>query len=272
MGGEPLVGGDLFVRVVEGDAPRAEFGAGPLGLVAGDRRVQPPAGPGVVDGLQGGDRPGGLGRGAAGLAGGCAQLRGFGRVVGGVGAGGPQLRVGAGLHGAVLGGGQVVGDVARRPRLLALIGADPHPELPVGQLGLLGPGVGQVERGVRGPPRRVVLGEPRGRRGPSASAACTGSASSRPVSSRYAAAHDARCSHSVRATASSGGGPRASRGPLRRVGGDPLAEFAAAVVGRGCQRVEPVPGGAGQAGGDEVGVAGQVRAEPVGERAGDALV
>ena len=137
VGGEPLVGGDDGVGVGVGGVAFGEHGLGAFGLDPGHGGVGEPLGAGVVELLQGG----GLLVEGGGERGGVGGLPGEPGVPGGVasGCGGVGLRcaergglvlVGGGLAGA----GEFVADVAGRPWLLPLPRADPHPQLPVGQL------------------------------------------------------------------------------------------------------------------------------------------
>ena len=126
VGFQPLLRCEAVRLAVGIDAAGPEFHPGAVGVLAGDRGVHVPAGPGLVGFLEHG-RAGGqlLGLPAGGFGVG-AQLGGFGFVdVGRVGAGGPDRGVLPGLSGGLVGGVEFVGDVAGRPVLLALVGDEP---------------------------------------------------------------------------------------------------------------------------------------------------
>jgi hypothetical protein len=139
---EGLAGADLGQRPI-----RALDGVGGLGggrhpddvLVggAGGGGVRQPVRAGLIDPLQLGSAPVEQAGQRVGVRRLGVQPRAVVRVRGGDGFGGAQGRGLPVVLGGLAGAGELVGDVAGRPGRLAVVRANPHAQLPVGQLELL---------------------------------------------------------------------------------------------------------------------------------------
>src|SRR5581483_5191833 len=188
----------------------------------------------------------GEGAGSGGVAG---EAVAFGGVGGGFGLGGPAGGAVAVGGGGLEGAGELVGDVAGCPGLVAFVGAHAHAELAVAHLGLVAVGVGAAECAPRGAPGGVGLGLSRRGRGGDRRGVVG-------VAGEFAVGGD-RGGAVTPGLALGGTGRDGTEGldrPRRRVGYGLIAEFIPASVGVLCQRTQvTVP----------VGVVGD--GDPVGE-------
>jgi hypothetical protein len=146
VGGHPFLGGGLLGGVAHPDPPDPELDFRAVGFVSGAGGGGEPHAAGGVFDFQVADP---LGQGVClgvGFRGFVAQRGGFVGVRGGGGAVGPDGRVGAVLLGLVVGGFELVGDVARRPGLFPFVDLDPQKQPPVGKALFFGAGVGEGTR------------------------------------------------------------------------------------------------------------------------------